>query len=174
MDHLNSNLLANSAVEGMELKMAERSSATVSRRSTRLFVEEQDNMERGNAGQILSESRYGPSGDEKEKEKPQRDEKTSLTSNTAAGILPMVNLGKDIGGIFPTTVEDMAKHGTQSQFNHCADFYLPCSGTDELSSHGEPPSRKGFNYQDRWPPGQLWCCHSRPYLPEQLSPDRRF
>ena len=91
----------------------------VSRRSTRLFVEEQEVMEAGNADQMGHESRYGSSSDEKDKERqprkqPQmslcRESRRSSTSSVEGVMIPMVDLGKDLCGIFPTT-EDMGKHG---------------------------------------------------------------
>ena len=99
-----------------ETKMAEgTNTSAVSRRSTSLFVDEQEVMEAGNVSQMMYESRYGSSSDEKDKEKPQlslsRESMTSSTISIEGGMIPMVDLGKDLYGIFPTTVEDMGKHG---------------------------------------------------------------
>jgi hypothetical protein len=83
--------------------MAEGSMAKISRRSTRYFTESEGNVEDGSP-----ELRYGSSSDDMDKEKPQL-EATSSSTNIEAGMIPMVDLGKDLG-IFPTS-EDMGKHG---------------------------------------------------------------
>jgi len=84
-------------------------STTVSRRSTRYFAEDQCTVESGNL-----ESRHSStSGDERDREKPQREAKTSST-NIDMGRIPMVNLGKDLGGLFPKTSEDLGKQGMHS------------------------------------------------------------
>jgi len=84
-------------------------STTVSRRSTRYFAEDQYSVESGN-----SESRQSStSGDERDREKPPKEAKTSST-NIDVGMIPIVNLGKDLGGLFPKTPEDMGKQGMPS------------------------------------------------------------
>jgi tyrosine-protein phosphatase SIW14 len=83
---------------------------TISRRSTRLFVEEQQFMEVGSAGQQGYESRFPP-GDENERDKPQREAVTS-SSSVQALRMPTVDLGKMLCPIFPTTSEDIGKQGT--------------------------------------------------------------
>lgn len=85
---------------------------TVSRRSTRLFVEEQQLMEAGIAGQLGYESRYPPC-DEKEREKPQREVVTSSRSIQVLR-MPVVDLGKVLCPIFPTTSEGIAKQVIKS------------------------------------------------------------
>jgi len=80
---------------------------TISRRSVRLFVEEQQPLETGNA--VGHESRY-PSGDEKEHDRPQRETVPSLGSIKALRV-PVVELGKALCPIFPTTSEDIGKQG---------------------------------------------------------------
>jgi tyrosine-protein phosphatase SIW14 len=102
--------------EGTETNMAEATQTTVSRRSTRLFVKDQDSAEVGTAG-IAYESRYGSSSDEKEKEKekerPAR-ETGPPSGNVDARLVPIVDLGIDLSGMFPTTAEDMGKQGMLS------------------------------------------------------------
>jgi tyrosine-protein phosphatase SIW14 len=90
--------------------MSENKNAiTVSRRSTRLFVEEQQLMEAGIVVHMGYESRYS-SGDEKERDRPQRE---AVTSSSTIKILrmPVVDLGKELCPIFPTTSEDIEKQG---------------------------------------------------------------
>jgi len=80
---------------------------TISRRSARLFVEEQQPLQIGNA--VGNESRYSP-GDEKEYDRPQRETVLSL-GNIKAPRVPVVELGKALCPIFPTTSEDIGKQG---------------------------------------------------------------
>jgi hypothetical protein len=100
------------AGERRETSMANARKTTVSRRSTRLFEDDQMNVEAGAAG-MAYESRYGSSSDEKDKEKPTRD-RGSTSSNFDVRLLPVVDLGIDLFGMFPTTAEDMAKQGMWS------------------------------------------------------------
>jgi hypothetical protein len=105
------------SAEGTETNMAEATQTTVSRRSTRLCVKDQDSVEVGTAG-IAYESRYGSSSDEKEKEKEKPARETGPPSgNVDARVVPIVDLGIDLSGMFPTTAEDMGKHGMLS--THC-------------------------------------------------------
>jgi tyrosine-protein phosphatase SIW14 len=88
--------------------MAEKTNAvTISRRSTRLFVEEQQPMEAGNA--LGCESKHLP-GDEKQRERSAREAATS-SSNIQVLRMPVVDLGKPLCPIFPTTLEDIEKQG---------------------------------------------------------------
>jgi tyrosine-protein phosphatase SIW14 len=98
---------------------------TVSRRSTRLFVEEQQLMEAGNAGQLGFESRY-PSGDEKEIDRPQRE---GVISSSSIQVLkmPVVDLGKSLCPIFPATLEDIGKQGTFVLVEQHLIYALLCS-----------------------------------------------
>ena len=85
------------------VKMAGEPMTKISRRSTRYFIESEGPVKEG-----ALESRYGSSSDETDKEKPQR-EATSSSTTIEVGMIPMVDLGKDLG-IFPKS-EDMGKHG---------------------------------------------------------------
>jgi hypothetical protein len=90
-------------------KMSEKMNAiTISRRSNRLFVEEQQLLEAGKAGG--HESRQ-ISGDEKERDRPQR-ETVSTSSSIKVLQMPVVELGMALCPIFPTTSEDIGKQGT--------------------------------------------------------------
>lgn len=89
--------------------MAEGSTAKISRRSARYFDENAGDNE---AGPL--EQRYGLSSEETDKEKTQREARTSST-NIEAGMIPMVDLGKDLGNLFPK-FEDMGKHGMLSLY----------------------------------------------------------
>ncbi|KAE9377774.1 hypothetical protein N431DRAFT_329579 [Stipitochalara longipes BDJ] len=83
---------------------------TISRRSTRLFVEEQQLLE---AGYVVGhESRYPP-GDEKERDRPQRETVISSSSIKLLRV-PTVDLGKALCPIFPTTPEDIGKQVIKS------------------------------------------------------------
>jgi hypothetical protein len=85
--------------------MAEATITTVSRRSTRLFDEEQGVNMNGGTGL------HRHSGcDEKTKEKLQRDPRVSQRSNDT-GNIQRVDLGKDLSGLFPKTMADMGKQG---------------------------------------------------------------
>lgn len=85
--------------------MAESSMAIVSRRSTRYCTDTDGIM------METGEHRPGSStSDDAERERSQRDARTSST-NIEPGMIPMVDLGKDLGGMFPKTMEDMGKQG---------------------------------------------------------------
>jgi tyrosine-protein phosphatase SIW14 len=89
-------------------KMPEKMNAiTVSRRSARLFVEEQQLIEAGNA--VGHDPRYPP-GSEKERDRPQR-EGVSSSSSIQSFRIPVVDIGKVLCPIFPTTSEDIGKQG---------------------------------------------------------------
>ncbi len=89
--------------------MAKQTNAiTISRRSTRLFVEEEQPMEPGNYA-LGCESKYLP-GDEKQRERLAREAATS-SSNIQVLRMPVVDLGKPLCPIFPTTLEDIEKQG---------------------------------------------------------------
>jgi hypothetical protein len=70
----------------------------------------------GAAQQAPSESKYYSSDDgnkDKQQHQPQRQNRSASSSiSFPAGMIPMVDLGKDMCGIFPTTVEDMGIQGT--------------------------------------------------------------
>ncbi len=87
--------------------MSEMNTVTISRRSTRLFAEEQPPMETGNA--LGGESRHLPV-DEKQRERSAREAATS-SSNLQVLRMPVVDLGKSLCSIFPTTLEDIEKQG---------------------------------------------------------------
>ena len=87
--------------------MAEPAITTVSRRSTRLY-EEGQGATTGNSG-----SRRYSSCDDKSRDKLQRDSRGSSASAEARNI-PMVDLGKDINGLFPQTIDEMGQQGTSS------------------------------------------------------------
>jgi tyrosine-protein phosphatase SIW14 len=94
--------------ETKKSKMSDKINAvTVSRRSTRLFVEDQQVIEMGTA--LGCDSRYLP-GDEKDRERPARE---AVTSSSSIQVLrmPVVDLGKALCPIFPTTSEDIGKQG---------------------------------------------------------------
>lgn len=80
---------------------------TISRRSTRFFVEDQQPMEKGNA--LGCESKHLPGG-EKQRERSAREAATS-SSNIQVLRMPVVHLGKPLCPIFPTTLEDIEKQG---------------------------------------------------------------
>ena len=97
--------------------MAESGSTTVSRRSTRIMIEE-ELIGVGNLSQGVYDSK-GSSGDELEKDKQQRESRSSSLgtscSSCSSGIdgrlMPTVDLGKDVFGIMPSTAEEMGKQG---------------------------------------------------------------
>jgi tyrosine-protein phosphatase SIW14 len=101
-------------IERKEVEMAEAtSSTTISRRSTRLFLGQQDSMEAGIAGHMECESRHG--SEEKEQERPQRAQKPQLKvpcpNSIEAPMIPSVEFGRDLCGVFPSTAEDMDDNG---------------------------------------------------------------
>ncbi|KAG0651994.1 tyrosine-phosphatase [Hyphodiscus hymeniophilus] len=82
---------------------------TISRRSTRLFLEDQEATAGGVTGQTERESRQA--SEEKEQEKSQKQQKRTPPSNSfEAPIIPMVDFGTDLRGIFPSALEDMNDH----------------------------------------------------------------
>lgn len=110
---------AKTTGERREVKMAEPSntSTTISRRSTRLFIGEQDSVKVGNAVQPERESRH--TSEEKELDrlhkarKPQQKKVAPTSSIGSPIIIPLVDFGKDLG-IFPSTLEDIDDQGTLS------------------------------------------------------------
>jgi hypothetical protein len=92
-------------------KMPEKTNAvTVSRRSTRIFAKEQHFMGEGTAGQLGYDSRQ-PSAEQKQRERSQQENVDSSISIQVLRI-PVVDLGKSLCPIFPTTSEDIEKHST--------------------------------------------------------------
>jgi hypothetical protein len=97
--------------------MAESGSTTVSRRSTRVMNEE-ELMGVGSLSQGVYDSR-GSSGDELEKDRQQRESRSSslgtsrssCSSGLDGRLMPTVDLGKEVFGIMPLTVEEMGKEG---------------------------------------------------------------
>ncbi len=96
-----------------------KNAATVLRRPTRLFIEEQQLVEAGTIAQIGYESRCS-SGDEKERERPQHELREAVLSSGGIEVLqiPVVDLGKELCPIFPTTLEDIGKQGTLCTGNY--------------------------------------------------------
>jgi tyrosine-protein phosphatase SIW14 len=96
-----------------------KNDVTVSRRSTRLFVDEQQLTEAETTVQLGYESRCS-CGDEKEREKLQRELREAVTSSSSIEVLrmPVVDLGKELCPIFPTTSEDIGKQGRFFTYNH--------------------------------------------------------
>lgn len=109
--------------------MAEGSKAIVSRRSTRYFEIE------GNMEAAGSDIRSSSSSDETEKQRE------AITSK----MTPRVDVGKDLGSLFPKTAEDMGKQGGLS-FCSSPDKALLFwnSVADTSHSHEKPPSSKSF------------------------------
>jgi len=95
-----------------EMQEAKKKAVTVSRRSTRLFVEEQQMMMgSGNTSQTIHDLRY-LSGDEKERERDKSCRETvSPSISMEVRRVPMVELGKDLSDIFPKTEEEIEKQG---------------------------------------------------------------
>jgi hypothetical protein len=90
--------------------MAEGLSAQVSRRSTRVFVGEQEAMESGNAGtpMVAYDSRNSSALDEKdrEKDKQQRDVRCSSHDTILeASSVPSMEAGRDLSGMPPSSPE---------------------------------------------------------------------
>lgn len=94
--------------------MAEGPRAIVSRRPGRVYTENTGN-EGSKSDMAGSELRSRASSDEPDRERTQRDARTS-SSNIEGAMIPMVDLGKDLRGLFPKTMEDMGKHGTYDFF----------------------------------------------------------
>ena len=86
------------------MTMGEPAITTVSRRSTRLY-EEEHGAAVGSSG-----SRRYSSCDDKCRDKLQRDSRGSSASAEARSI-PMVDLGKDVNGMFPKTIDEMGQQG---------------------------------------------------------------
>lgn len=95
------------------------SNAVISRRATRIGVGE-ESTEVGNLGQMAHELR-GLSGDEQEKDNEKLQIETrsaSLISSTSSSVnvrsALLVDVGRNLGELLPTTAEDMEKQGTYS------------------------------------------------------------
>lgn len=87
---------------------------TVSRRSTRAWAKDGESVEMMPAGMVTYEPRYGSSSDD-DKETPLRETKTVMGSLEPRTV-PVVDLGIDLSGIFPTSPEVMGKHGMHPLF----------------------------------------------------------
>jgi hypothetical protein len=101
-------------IEKKEIRMAEtKTSTTISRRSARLFLGEQEATEAGIPGQMERELRLVSEEKEQERsQKPMKPQKrTPPTSSIETPIIPLVDFGKDLCGILPSTLEDMNDHG---------------------------------------------------------------
>src|SRR4051812_5941446 len=90
--------------------MAEGMSAQVSRRSTRVFVGEQEAMELGNAGtaMVASDSRNSSILDEKDKEKDKQQRDVRCSSHDTvleASSIPSIDAGRDLSGMLPSSSE---------------------------------------------------------------------
>lgn len=107
-------VVTTTTIERKVAKMAETTnSTTISRRSTRLFIEEQNAAEAGIVGQMERESR---NISEKEQEKSQKPQNRTPPTNSVEGpIIPLVDFGMDLSGLFPSAVEDMKDHGMPFQ-----------------------------------------------------------
>jgi hypothetical protein len=105
---------------------ANMADTTISRRSTRLFPGQQSIMETGNSGQPGQESLRSSSGDERERRKdklPRTKQPPCGSETPMISLLPLVDFGKDLRGIFPATMEDADNHGMLSN-NYC--FIASC------------------------------------------------
>ncbi|KAF7866944.1 hypothetical protein EAF04_005785 [Stromatinia cepivora] len=99
--------------------MADELVAKISRRSTRIFVTEQEAMESGNAGvaMVPYETRSNNNQDDNEKEKDKKHgEGRSSSHQTPLEALsgPVVDVGRDLGALFPSTTEAIATQVTNS------------------------------------------------------------
>ncbi|KAB8288860.1 hypothetical protein EYC80_010763 [Monilinia laxa] len=99
--------------------MTEEPVAKISRRSTRTFVGEQGAMELGNVGvaMVPHEARHSNSHDEKDKQKDKQErEGRSSSHQTPLEALsgPVVDVGRDLGTLFPSSTEAMAKQENKS------------------------------------------------------------
>jgi hypothetical protein len=99
--------------EAEDVKMAGAKGA-VSRRAARVFTGEPGGMQPANISQKSTESRY-TSRDEKNIDRPP-PEGTSSSGNVSVhgGTIPMVDLGTDLFGLFPTPMDDREKQGALS------------------------------------------------------------
>lgn len=89
-------------------EMTSGTNTMVSRRSARLFLEEQEGAEAGKAPAVVHESQ----SDDRDKEKPSRETRTrhsSVSSNDR--YVAAIDFGGDLHYIFPSTVDDIGKHG---------------------------------------------------------------
>lgn len=89
--------------------------AKISRRSTRIFTE-QEVMESGNAGtsMVSQEIRRSSGQDEKlkEKDKQHREGRSSSHQSPLQALAgPVVDVGRDLGQLFPSTTEGVATQG---------------------------------------------------------------
>ncbi|ESZ97077.1 hypothetical protein SBOR_2507 [Sclerotinia borealis F-4128] len=99
--------------------MADAPVAKISRRSTRIFVGEQEAMELGNAGigMVPHDNKYGTTQDEKSKEKDKQHREgrsSSHQSHLQALGVPVVEFGRDLSPLFPSTSEAIATQVTKS------------------------------------------------------------
>lgn len=104
------------------------STSAMSRRSARTFVEEQDAADAALPLHLASSETRVPGLDDRERDKmhqpvSQREQRSASSSiSLPAGLIPMVDLGKDMSRLFPSTVEDMGKQGTDHILSQSQDI----------------------------------------------------
>ena len=87
-------------------------SNAVSKRTTRVFLEEQDIVENGTGGRMTYESQYGSMFEDKEMTK--KPESWSPARSIDLRASPAMDIGTDLCGIVPNKVEDFGKEGMHS------------------------------------------------------------
>jgi hypothetical protein len=100
------------AGDGTELQMAEATTTTVSRRSTRLWAGDGDAASLDKMPQgVAYEPRYGSSSSSDDGKEMPLSETRSALGSLELGMIPVIDLGIDLSGMVPTTPEDMSKQG---------------------------------------------------------------
>jgi tyrosine-protein phosphatase SIW14 len=100
--------------DGTEMLMAEATTTTVSRRSTRLWADDGERVQPVPPG-LAYEPRHDSSSSDDDKEMPLAVPRPALGSLDVR-VLSVVDLGIDLSGIFPTSPEDMGKLGMMPAF----------------------------------------------------------
>ena len=137
----------------------EATNGQISRRSTRLFLGEQEAMEAGIIGQVERESMQF--SEEKEQERSQKPPMSWPPENSIkVPTIPLVDFGTDLSGIFPSTLEAMSDHGMPYKVT------MAESSADAHSSYQQSPSFQSRQVERRRQTNQLrhcptWCCISK-------------
>ena len=110
------SLATISGDDGTELKMTEATTTTVSRRSTRLWAGDgdADGLEKIPQG-LAYDPRYGSNSSSDDGKELSLSETRTPLGSFELRMIPVIDLGIDLSGMFPTTPEDMGKQG---MFDH--------------------------------------------------------
>ncbi len=139
----------------------------VSRRATRMFVEEKKFMDVVTSGNRDEKEKVQEKGQEKELGKEKEKEKSgrrtrSPSTSTVIDVdvrkYPVVDIGKDLSGAFPVSIEDFGNHGKSINcYSRNIRRSYPSSYRHLTASSRQEPSSSKISHQgeNRQSPYQL-------------------